>query len=447
MTNPIIQEINDFLAAHPDIDELEVLSMGISGRYFGKRYPIDFLKKFATDGLVFPKSMFTLSSVGGLLPGTYYGIDDGDPDVLFGLVPGTLSRIEWGNKPRAQVLAASHSEEAFFEPRYVLAKILERYQQRGWHPVVAFELEFYLFEGARDARGLIKTVTNPKTGQEDVANVLSSTRIGDFEQVIDDIVQACNLQGIGTGAISAELGPGQFEINFNHHDDVLKAADESGLFQRCVTEVAKIHGMTGTFMAKPLLEQAGNGLHMHISVCDDQGNNIFAGGEQAEPALHHAIGGLLQAMPECMSFWAPVVNSYRRFKGGISCAPVSLSWGQENRTVAFRIPLAKANAWRVENRVPGADANPYLAMAATLAAMLHGIEQQADPGEPSEEALDTVDEALPLSMDAAIERTCNGSILTNYLGEHFVEFYCSQREAEAAEFSHALSSREYDWYL
>ena len=200
-------------------------------------------------------------------------------------------------------------------------------------------------------------------------------------------------------------------------------------------------------MAKPLLDEAGNGLHMHISICDEEGNNIFAAGDQPTPLLHHAIGGLLEAMPECMSMWAPLVNSYRRFKGGTSCAPVSQSWGMENRTVAFRIPLAKANAWRVENRVPGADANPYLAMAATLAAMLHGIDQQINPGEPSQQALDVIDDNVPMSVTSAVERSRKGGILGQYLGEEFMQFYCLQREAEAEAFSFYLSNREYDWYL
>ncbi len=447
MSNLLIPEIETFLADNPDIEEFEVVAMAISGRYFGKRYPIEFLSEFAEQGLVFPRSMFTLSSVGSLLPGTYFGIEDGDPDAAFHLVPGRLSRINWGNKPRAQVLASSLTDEAFFEPRYVLEKILESYQKRGWHPTVAFELEFYLFDGERDDLGLVQTVINPKTGQPDSANVLSSERISDFEAVIEDILQACQLQGIATGAISAELGPGQFEINFNHHEDVLRAADESGLFQHCVREVAKQHGMTGSFMAKPLLDEAGNGLHMHISICDEEGNNIFAAGDQPTPLLHHAIGGLLEAMPECMSMWAPLVNSYRRFKGGTSCAPVSQSWGMENRTVAFRIPLAKANAWRVENRVPGADANPYLAMAATLAAMLHGIDQQINPGEPSQQALDVIDDNVPMSVTSAVERSRKGGILGQYLGEEFMQFYCLQREAEAEAFSFYLSNREYDWYL
>jgi glutamine synthetase len=313
--------------------------------------------------------------------------------------------------------------------------------------MVAFELEFYLFEGRRNANDLVQIVRNPKTGRRDTATVLSSTRIADFESIIDDIISACQLQNIETGAISSELGPGQFEINFNHHADVLRAADETCLFKRVVIEVAKKHGMMASFIAKPMLEQAGNGLHMHISVVDDKGRNVFARGNNADARLHHAIGGLLDTMPASMAFWAPNINSYRRYLGGTSCAPVSLTWGNENRTVAFRVPLAKAGAWRVENRVPGADANPYLAMAVTLAGMLHGIDNSLDPGEPSQQAVNDRDENLPLGMMPALGATIASEALINIMGREFIELYCRHREAEAAAFSNHIGPREYDWYL
>ena len=313
--------------------------------------------------------------------------------------------------------------------------------------MVAFELEFYLFQSERDDSGSLQIVRNPKTGRSDTATVLSSTRVGDFEAVIDDIIHSCELQGIDTGAISSELGPGQFEINFNHHDDVLRAADETCLFKRIVVEIAKKHGISASFIAKPMLEHAGNGLHMHISLVDSKGKNIFANGDKAHSRLHHAIGGLLDTMPAAMSFWAPSINSYRRYRGGLSCAPVSLTWGDENRTVAFRIPLAKEGAWRVENRVPGADANPYLAMAVTLAGMLHGIKNKLDPGAPTTAAVSGRDERLPLDMTTALGTTQSSDALINTLGQDFVTLYCRHRSAEAMAFENFISSRELDWYL
>jgi glutamine synthetase len=205
--------------------------------------------------------------------------------------------------------------------------------------------------------------------------------------------------------------------------------------------------MGASFMAKPLLESAGNGLHMHISVVDDKGRNIFAGANKAHARLFHAIGGLLATMPASMSFWAPSVNSYRRYRGGVSCAPVSLTWGNENRTVAFRIPLAKQGAWRVENRVPGADANPYLAMAVTLAGMLHGIDNKLDPGKATEQAVVGRGENLPLDMRSALSSTRSNKALADIMGADFIELYCKHRSNETNLFENHINSREYDWYL
>jgi glutamine synthetase len=443
------REINRFLKANPGVKQFEVLATDICGHFFGKRYPIDKLPSFVAEGLAMPASMFALSTLGEPLEGIYYGIDDGDPDGHFHLVPGSLALNDWGSRPRAQVMATtcSDAQPSFFEPRYVLGKVLDAFAARKWRPMVAFELEFYLFDAARDTNGLLQIVRNPKTGRKDIPTVLSSARIGDFEAVIDDIIHACQLQNIDTGAISAELGPGQYEINFNHHADVLRAADETCLFKRLVVESAKKHGMCASFIAKPLLESAGNGLHMHISVVDAKGNNIFASRNKAHARLGHAIGGLLATMPAAMSFWAPNINSYRRYRGGISCAPVSLTWGNENRTVAFRVPLARQGAWRVENRVPGADANPYLAMAATLAGMLHGMENKLDPGAATDDSVTGRDENLPLDLRTALAATLGDKALGEYMGKEFIELYCRHRAAETAAFENHINSREYDWYL
>jgi len=445
----LLEQVDKLLAKHPDIDELEVLTVDINGHFFGKRYPVNKMKSFARDGLAFPRSMFVLSTLGEPLDSLYYGIDDGDPDAHFTLIADSLSIYSWGNKPRLQIMATSNNDDqpVYFEPRNVLARVLQQFEKHKWQPMVAFELEFYLFEQQRDNDDLIQIVRNPKTGRRDTPTVLSSARISDFESVIDDIILACKQQNIETGAISSEMGAGQFEINFNHHRDVLRAADETCLFKRIVMEIAKKNGMMASFIAKPMLEQPGNGLHMHISVVDRKGKNIFAANDKPHQRLLHAIGGLIDCMPAAMSFWAPNINSYRRYTGGTNCAPVSLTWGNENRTVAFRIPLANNGAWRVENRVPGADTNPYLAMAITLAAMLHGISHKLDPGKACDQAVSGRDENLPINLGAALDATIGSEALIKILGRDFVELYCQHREAETFAFEQYISAREYDWYL
>jgi glutamine synthetase len=445
----LIQKVDDFLRTNPEIESIEILSVDICGHFFGKRYPISKLRSFAKDGLAMPMSMFVLDTLGAPLAGINYGDDDGDPDAHFYLIADSLCINDWGSKPRAQIMASSYKDDSptFFEPRNVLQSVLNAYEAKNLHPTVAFELEFYLFDSKRNTNDLIRLVRNPKTGQIDSPTVLSCSRISDFEIVIDDIIRSCNLQSIETGAISAEMGAGQFEINFNHHNNVLRAADETCLFKRIVIEVAKKNHLLASFMAKPLLDQPGNGLHMHISVLDGNDHNIFADGEKPHQNLIHAIGGLIDIMPAAMSFWAPNTNAYKRYTGGFNCAPVSLTWGYENRTVAFRIPLARDGAWRVENRVPGADANPYLAMAITLAGMLHGMENQLDAGNPTDHAVNNKDRNLPLNLDTALVSTIQSGPVINALGQEFVELYCQHRKAEAFTFLQTISSKEYDWYL
>jgi len=448
-SNVFLEQVDTLMGNCPDIEELEVLAVDFSGHFFGKRYPVNKIKSFAKDGLAFPMSMFVLSTLGEPIDGIYYGIEDGDPDAHFTLIADSLSVCTWGNKPRLQIMATSKNDgkPVYFEPRNVLARVLQQFEQHDWQPMVAFELEFYLFEMERDQDDLIQTVRNPKTGRRDTPTVLSSARISDFETVIDDIILACKQQNIETGAISSEMGAGQFEINFNHHRDVLRAADETCLFKRIVMEIAKKHGMMASFIAKPMLEQPGNGLHMHISVVDGKGKNIFDANDKPHQRLLHAIGGLIDCMPAAMSFWAPNINSFRRYTGGTNCAPVSLTWGNENRTVAFRIPLANNGAWRVENRVPGADANPYLAMAITLAAMLHGINHKLDPGKACDQSVEGRDENLPLNLTAALSATIGNEALIKILGREFIELYCKHRESETFAFEQYISAREYDWYL
>jgi glutamine synthetase len=442
------KEIKKFRQENPGIIELEVIAVDISGRFFGKRYPIAKLESFSKEGLAFPRSTFVYSTVGEPMTGIHYGNDDGDPDAHFFLIPGSLCLNDWGSQPRAQMMATSYSEgePTYFEPRNVLNKSLQAYTDHNLQPIVAFELEFYLFDRERDDQELIKIVCNPKTGRLDTPTILSSARISDFELVIDDIIKYSGQQGIETGAISAEMGVGQFEINFNHHDNVLRAADEACLFKRTVVEVAKKHGMMASFMAKPLLQQPGSGLHMHVSVVDSKGHNIFADGNKPHQCLLNAIGGLLDTMPAAMSLWAPNINSYRRFSGSY-CAPVSRSWGNENRTAAFRIPLAKDGAWRVENRVSGADANPYLAMAATLAGIWYGMEQKLDPGKPIDGTIIEKEEGLPLDLVTALNSTNSSDALIGMLGKEFIELYCLQRKSETFAFEQFISPREYDWYL
>ncbi|MEZ5892262.1 MAG: glutamine synthetase family protein [Parvularculaceae bacterium] len=445
--NSVLMAVEEFLRANPSLEQLDLMGTDLAGNFFGKRYPIERLREFATTGLTLPRAMYVLGTTGrSMYEHTHMGKDDGDPDFKVAIAPKTLAVANWGDRPRAQAIVTGAAEDIPVDPRRVLARVLDRWRAIGLNPVVAFELEFFLFEFDRAEDGGVIPARNPKTGQTDIPMMLNMERLGDFETVLDDIARECESQGIKTTTLGAEYGSGQFEINFHHYDDAMLAADHAQMFKRLVKAVARNHGLRASFMAKPDIEEPGSGQHLHISVLDKAGKNIFDGGDKPTPALMHAMGGLVRNAPEAMIYWAPNVNSYRRFSVE-NCVPTGATWSFENRFVGFRIPLATNGAWRIENRIPGADALCYLTLASTLAAMLHGIENQTDPGPETKGAPDLKPDSMPLEVRDAIAKARSGAAIRNYLGDDFVDLYCKFRKGDLAYFEEAITPREIDWFL
>ena len=441
----LMEEVEQMLSLGHDY--VEVVATDFSGNLFGKRYPAHHLVEFAKYGLSLPRANFVLTKVAGdISEHTGMGYEDGDPDIAMGLVPGGMGVIGWGDRPRIQALITSTAEEDIPDPRRILKRVLNKFESLNLKPVVAFELEFTVFDAERTADGGLKDVVNPLTKASDRQGMLSVDRIDGFEDFVHEILENCASQGIDTSAICSEFAPGQFEINFTHYDDPLKAADLAQLYKRTVQAVGRKHGLIATFMAKPTLGQAGNGQHMHVSLVDETGKNIFDGGNQPTETLMHAIGGLQIGAKEAMLYWAPSVNSYRRFAHA-SCVPTGPTWAFDHRHVAFRIPPATGNAWRIENRIAGADANCYLTMAATLASMLVGIEEKIAPSEETKGAPDMDYDSLPLTIHDAIEATRSGNVIKPILGADFTKLYVSHRVGELEAFDHWISPRELDWYL
>ena len=242
----------------------------------------------------------------------------------------------------------------------------------------------------------------------------------------------------------------QFEVNLHHVPDPVLACDHAVLLKRAVKAVARRHDLAASFMAKPFADYAGCGLHVHISLLDDEGNNVFAGECDDGPfsdTLRHAIGGMIETMAESMAIFAPNANSYRRFAGGLYTS-MSSSWGTNHRELALRIPLSSARNTRVEHRVSGADANPYLAMAAILAGIHHGITNECDPGTmvKTSEVIDH-EPNLPGYWEAALDAFEQGEILPVYLGEDYHKVFASCRREECDRFRAEISNRDFDWYL
>ena len=446
------EEAADFLAANPEVRALDAFFVDLSGVVRGKRYPIDQLGKLMTDGIAMPGSVFLLDTAGAGHDPCGYGFSDGDPDSLVRIVPGTLRRMPWAETPSAQALLRFYEKDGTryrFEPRSVAAGALERVHALGLTPVVAFELEFYLVDRERAPGGAPQPPISPLTGVRDAATqVYGMNEMDAYAAFLREVGEACAVQDVPSGAMSSEYAPGQFEINLQHLDDPLLAADHCVLFKRIVKGVARRHGLRATFMAKPYAEESGSGLHLHTSLLDEDGRNVFDGGaEPASDTLRHALGGILDLMPESMGIYAPNVNSYRRFKPNIYVA-VGRSWDFENRSVALRIPLGDGAARRIEHRMAGADANPYLVLAALLAGLHHGIAKEIDPGPPSEgNAGEAYDPGLPFRPRRAFERLAAPNGLDPYFGREYLDVYAACKLAELDSFEAEISPAEYRWYL
>ena len=423
----------------------------------GKRYPIDLADKIFTDGMMLPGSSVLLAVTGDSHDPEGLGFSDGDPDEVAIPIDGTLVPAVWARYPTAQVMLTLQSLNAkpyYFEPRNVLARVIERFGELGLRPVVAFELEFYLLDPAHDNGERIQPPLAPLSGQRSGATqVYGIDEVEDFSHYLHEVNDACARQGVAIGAISAEYAPGQFEINLRHSDQPLEAADQCVMFRRAVQCVARKHRLQGTFMAKPYVARSGSGLHLHISLLNDDGENVFDGGGQddmygtpASPQLRHAIGGLRQTLAESMAIFAPNVNSYRRFVAN-SYVPVSPSWGYENRSVAIRIPKSSGSARRIEHRVAGADANPYLTLAALLAGIHHGLSNHIDAGQPtSGNAGQQLHPGMPFDAQSAFEKCRHSKILPGYFGQQYLNAYSSCKLKEYQAFIESGHS-ETSWYL
>jgi glutamine synthetase len=439
----LLDEIKQFRDLYPDVQDVDLIAMDIPGNFFGKRYAIAQLEKLAIDGLKLPAAMYLMSVQGSPVSAKGYGEDDGDPDAQMKLVPGSLHLVSWESQPCAQMMLTGNddNEHLTWEPRKILAAVLDTLREEDIHPIVAFEPEFYLLDQQRSADGAIQPPRNPASGERDRCAVLNMERISGFGDCLRDITRSCREQNIETGPISAELGVGQYEINLNHHNDPLLAADQCAYFKRIVKGVAIKNDFQATFMAKPYREQPGNGMHLHISFYDGQGNNLLLEKKQ----LQHSIAGCLQIMPESMPIFAANRNAYRRLEVN-NATTVSASWGYENRSVAVRVPISDEANTRIEHRVASADTNPYLALAAILAGMHYGLKNNLNPGSPLD-FNSTEAAGLPTDFMTSLQVMKESKKLGQYFGQEFVELYVEQKHSELKSFEDYIAPREYDWYL
>ncbi len=445
-------EAEAFLAANPHIQFIETLFTTLSGVSRGKRLRRVELAKVYEGGAFVPGSIAAVDILGADCEASGLVWETGDADAIMTPVPGSLLPAPWLGPDVAQLtcsLTTLDGELSPFDPRVVLARVLDRFAADGLAPMVACELEFYLVERRR---GKVHLRRSPLTGREPYgseAHGLSETEdAGDFLRAL---WAAADAQGLPVEGVSSEAAPGQLELTLHHRADALQAGDEAVAFKRAAKGVARTLGCEATFMAKPFQDIAGSGMHIHMSMIDRDGANIFAS-EEAEgtPALRHAIGGMAATMAEAMAVLAPNANSYRRYVAR-SYAPTAPIWGVNNRTVSLRIPVGSAASRRVEHRVAGADANPYLALAVVLAGAHHGLITKADPGPATAgdgyAAAARSGARLPTDWLTAIDRFDQSAVMRDYLGDAFVDLFVTVKRTEQERFNAVVTSLDHDWYL
>jgi glutamine synthetase len=437
---------------HPELTHVDAVLADLGGVLRGKRMPLAEGERLFVNGMQIPHTIYLMDAHGEMTNPFGRGFGDGDPDGTAWPIPGTLTPV-WGAGPqRGQLLMTLRDDKGIAtpgEPRAALERVLEEFKKLGLTPVAALELEFYLIDAARDANGLPQPPLCPRTGRrETTASVYGIEDLDRYEGFLGALREAARLQRVPMSATSKEYAPGQFEANLKHQVDTVSAADHAVFLKQIVKAAARAQGFDATFMAKPYGDKSGSGLHIHVSLLDQAGRNVFDDGTPGgSDILKHAIGGLQALMPESMALFAPSVNSFRRFEPDMF-APVNRRWGINNRSAGLRIPIGPNEARRIEHRVAGADANPYLVLAAVLAGVLHGLNRKLDPGPPATTNVSREpDRTLPFTIDDALARLENAQMLPSFLGEETLALYRESKRIETERFRKIMTPVEYDWYL
>jgi glutamine synthetase len=440
-------EIQQFFRDH-GISEVEAIIPDMAGIARGKIMPA---AKFADDeGMRLPESIFLQTVTGDYPPDTTLAMNQAEIDIVLKADPKTVRVVPWAAEPTAQVIHDcfySDGRRVMMAPRHLLRHVLELYAQRGWEPVVAPELEFYLIEPNTDADYQLKPPVGRSGRSEPGRQSYSIAAVNEFDPLFDDIYAFCEAQDIEIDTLIHEDGPAQMEINLLHGEP-MDLADQAFLFKRTAREAALRHKMYATFMAKPHAKEPGSAMHIHQSILDKKTRqNVFSNGDGTpSPLFFSHIAGLQRYIPAAMSLFCSNVNSYRRMTRYLS-APINVQWGYDNRTAGLRVPMSSPDARRVENRVGGADANPYIAIAASLACGYLGMVEGLQPTEPVTGSAHDLPFSLPRSLDEALTCLRECEPLLQILGEPFINAYTIVKQAEHEVFLQVISSWEREHLL
>ena len=429
------------------ITEVEAIIPDMAGVARGKIMPAE--KYSEAEGIRLPEAIF-LQTVTGDYPEDERAINPAEIDIRLLPDESTIRLVPWAADPTAQII-----HDCFYmdgravdmAPRYVLRRVVELYEREGWVPVVAPELEFFLVKPNTDSDYPLEPPVGRSGRPEIGRQSYSIDAVNEFDPLFEDMYDYSEAQGIGIDTLIHESGAAQMEINLLHGHP-LELADQAFLFKRTVREAAIRHQMYATFMAKPMEKEPGSAMHIHQSVLDrETGLNVFSDGQGQPSELFFAhIAGLQRYIPATMPFFAPYVNSYRRITR-YHAAPINVQWGYDNRTAGLRVPYAEPQARRVENRLAGADANPYLAIAASLACGYLGMRQRLEPSEPLATSAYEEPYALPRSLAESLRLLSACDPLKEVLGEHFLLAFNAVKDSEYETFMQVISSWEREYLL
>jgi glutamine synthetase len=439
-----MSSLSEFIGQHR-ITEVECLVPDLSGIARGKILPAEkFLRILRERGLRMPEAIF-IQTVTGEYPDDEDVTSPANFDIYMVPDERTIRLVPWYKEPTAQVISDcvyADGSPVDISPRWVLKRVLELYDERGWQPIVAPELEFFLVQINKDPDYPLVPPVGRSGRTESGRQAYGIDAVNEFDPIFEDVYDYCEAQNIDIDTLTHEAGAAQIEINFNHGDP-LALADQVFLFKRTVRETAVRHNVYATFMAKPMQGEPGSAMHIHQSIIDKEtGRNLCAtsDGEDTPLFLSH-VAGLQKYLPSAMPLLAPNVNSYRRLVAG-SDAPINVHWGRDNRTVGFRVPVSTPESRRVENRVAGADANPYLAIATSLACGYLGMVQGLEPTDPVKGSAHRLAFTLPRHQSDAINKFNASKPLREIFGERFIAAVTHVKQAEYDAYQRVISSWE-----
>ncbi|WP_290686102.1 MULTISPECIES: glutamine synthetase family protein [unclassified Haematobacter] len=447
-------EAEDFLARHPEIEAIDLVLTDANGVGRGKIIRRHELLSLYRNGRHLPISILGLDICGEDVHETGLIWDQGDGDLRAWPVPGSLVPIAATSPARAEVLISMFTLDGApmaSDPRHALSRQVAALAAEGLFPAGAFELEFFLLDNARDAEGRVRPAAAVLDGRRsDRTEVYSVDHLHGMEPLFSAIYAGAAAAGIMAETVISEYAPGQYELTLHYRPDVMRAADDLIRLKRIVRLAARRFGVTACFMAKPFARYAGSGMHFHVSMADAGGRNIFSEAQEGvwNDPIRRAIGGLRTTMGESMLVFAPHGNSWRRFASQ-SYAPVSPTWGVNNRSVALRIPAGPVAARRIEHRPAGVDANPYLVGATVLAGIHKGLAEQLDPGPETVGNGYEESSSLPIPRDwrEAIQAAEQSAFLKAALGEEMHRTFTAIKAAEYARVAATIPDVDFDLYL